>query len=144
MASSQTTNYALPQWSKSDRIQMSDFNTAMSTIDAALAEKSAVVFGTYTGNGAASQAVSLPFAAKFVCVWPIEGERCNSINDVWSARATASTPQTLGYDSHVPCLSIAASGFTVYYRTGVQTRNSSDAKVYTNYGDEAYAYIAIG
>ena len=143
MASSQTTNYSLPQWAKSDRIQMSDFNAAMSTIDAALAGKSGVTFGTYTGNGAASRTISLGFTPKFVCVWPIEGERCNSANYVWSARSTAQAPQTLGYDTHIPCLTIETGGFTVYYRTGIQTRGSSDAAVYTNYSNEAFAYLAI-
>ena len=32
-----TTNYQLPKWEKTDRIQMDDFNDAMSKIDAAVA-----------------------------------------------------------------------------------------------------------
>ena len=138
-----TTNYQLNQWAKSDRVLMDDFNSDNQKIDAALGEKCSVVFGTYTGDGAASKFVALPGAAKAVCVWPIEGERCNSDRNVWSARATANTPQTLGYATHAPCLSISESGFTVYYRTGVSTRGGSDGAIYTNYPKEAFAYIAI-
>ena len=50
-----TTNYQLPKWEKTDRIQMSDFNDMTATLDAALAAKSRVVTGTYTGTGAYGQ-----------------------------------------------------------------------------------------
>ena len=36
MASNHTTNYQLPKWEKTDRIQMSDFNDMTATLDAAL------------------------------------------------------------------------------------------------------------
>ena len=63
-----TTNYQLPQWVKSDRIMMDDFNDAMEKIEGGLSEKVGVTFGTYTGNGAASRIVSLGFRPKAVFV----------------------------------------------------------------------------
>ena len=36
MASNYTTNYQLPKWEKTDRIQMKDFNDMTATLDAAL------------------------------------------------------------------------------------------------------------
>ena len=60
----QTTNYQLPKWEKTDRIQMSDFNDMTTALDAALkanadaiAETAAacgncrIVYGSYVGNG---------------------------------------------------------------------------------------------
>ena len=122
---------------------MDDFNADNAKIDAALAAKCRVIAGTYTGDGAASKFISLPFSAKAVCVWPIEGERCNDISSVWSARATADAPQTMGYSTHAPCLTISGSGFTVYYRSEIPTRSGNNGAVYTNYPQEAFAYIAI-
>ena len=50
-----TENYALPQWEKSDRIMMDDFNAAMEAIDTGLKAVETAIpkikVGTYTGNG---------------------------------------------------------------------------------------------
>lgn len=46
-----TTNYQLPKWEKTDRIQMKDFNDMTATLDAALAAKAEITFGQYTGTG---------------------------------------------------------------------------------------------
>ena len=84
MPSSQTPNYNLNQWSRDDRVLMEDFNADNAKIDAALGEKAdksavaelnaqvgqvelsmpRVVFGTYTGDGAASKHIELGFPPK--------------------------------------------------------------------------------
>ena len=82
MASNHTTNYQLPKWEKTDRIQMKDFNDMTATLDAALkanadaaAAASAavalcgncrIVTGTYTGSGTynSSGARTLNFSGK--------------------------------------------------------------------------------
>ena len=50
-----TTNYQLPKWEKTDRVQMKDFNDMTATLDAALkavADGGAkLAVGTYTGTG---------------------------------------------------------------------------------------------
>ena len=43
-ASKQTPNIKLPQWQASDRIEMADFNNAMSTIDSALTSRPTLIF----------------------------------------------------------------------------------------------------
>ena len=43
MPSNQTSNYGLSQWSKSDRIQMEDFNADNAKIDAALAAQASTL-----------------------------------------------------------------------------------------------------
>ena len=66
-----TTNYQLPKWEKTDRIQMSDFNDMTATLDAALAAKSRVITGTYTGTGNDANCrvdVALGFRPKAVLV----------------------------------------------------------------------------
>ena len=45
-----TTNYQLPKWEKTDRIQMKDFNDMTATLDAALGAKAEIAFGQYTGD----------------------------------------------------------------------------------------------
>ena len=55
-----TTNYQLPKWEKTDRIQMKDFNDMTATLDAALKANADAIAGcgncrmsmlAYTGNG---------------------------------------------------------------------------------------------
>ena len=51
-----TTNYRLPQWAETDRIQMEDFNQAMADIDQGLSDayrpsNLPYFIGSYTGNG---------------------------------------------------------------------------------------------
>ena len=82
-----TTNYQLPQWVKSDRIMMDDFNDANSKIDTALknhddvldtltgqlTEKGncRIVYGSYVGSGQAgpSSPTSLTFDGKPLAVF---------------------------------------------------------------------------
>jgi len=50
-----TENYQLPQWEKTDRILMEDFNEAMTKLDETMetlaSGKAEIVFGSYTGKG---------------------------------------------------------------------------------------------
>ena len=64
-----TTNYQLSQWAKSDRLMMDDFNADNLKIDAALGEKCGIVFGSYTGNDAASRKLDLGFTSVAVLVY---------------------------------------------------------------------------
>ena len=69
-----TTNYQLPKWEKTDRIQMKDFNDMTATLDAALkANADAIaavgyVTGTYTGTGSYPRTIDLGFQPKAVVV----------------------------------------------------------------------------
>ena len=81
---SYTTNYQLHQWVPEDDFLRTDFNEDFAKIDAALGEKAGVeelaevqtmarskcrvVIGSYTGNGASSQTITLGFRPKVVVV----------------------------------------------------------------------------
>ena len=63
-----TQNYQLPQWEKTDRIMMDDFNDAMSKVEDGLGAIPRIITGSYTGNGEASQEINLGFRPKAVIV----------------------------------------------------------------------------
>ena len=64
-----TTNFNLSQWSKSDRIQMADFNADNAKLDAALAALTRRVYtATYTGDGATTLTLTFPAKPAFVIV----------------------------------------------------------------------------
>ena len=79
-----TTNYQLPKWEKTDRIQMKDFNDMTATLDAALkANADAIaavgyVTGTYTGTGSYPRTIDLGFQPKAVVVTTNSGCTNNS------------------------------------------------------------------
>ena len=56
-----TTNFNLSQWSKSDRIQMADFNADNQKIDAALALRNVCFYtASYTGDGSTAKTFTFP------------------------------------------------------------------------------------
>ena len=73
-----TTNYQLPKWEKTDRIQMKDFNDMTATLDAALAAKSRVITGTYTGTGKDNREIALGTRPKAVLV-------CTEYGVMWTS-----------------------------------------------------------
>ena len=66
MPSSQTPNYQLSQWERSDKVQMEDFNADNAKIDAVLTGKVAklgncqIYYFSYTGNGEADRSFTFP------------------------------------------------------------------------------------
>ena len=66
-----TQNYQLPQWEKTDRIMMDDFNDAMGKVDEGLLTKSEVYFGSYEGTDSlrTPRLINLGFKPKavFLC-----------------------------------------------------------------------------
>ena len=61
-----TTNYNLNQWEAGDRVTREDFNADNAKIDAAIAAKCEVVFGSYRGNGVYPRSIDLGFQPKAV------------------------------------------------------------------------------
>ena len=56
-----TTNYQLPKWEKTDRVQMKDFNDMTATLDAALAARNCQFYtSTYNGTGEAEATFTFP------------------------------------------------------------------------------------
>ena len=77
-----TENYQLPQWEKSDRIMMEDFNDMAGKMEAGLTKLSETiagvgyVIGKYTGNGRYPRTISLDFQPAAVII----AERMGMIN----------------------------------------------------------------
>ena len=75
-----TTNYQLNQWAKSDRIMMDDFNADNQKIDAALGTIPKLAVGTYTGDGAAENTITLGFKPQLMIIYPAEAGNGNTEN----------------------------------------------------------------
>ena len=144
-----TTTYKLPQWEKSDRIVMEDFNdqaakleaalTAHSTAIAAKADQTAVnslqtqvsakcevVFGAYTGDGSASRTVPLGFTPKAVYVCTRGGVAGTSSGSYHSYGGLVLPGHSVMVDgmSGQTTLAVTTGGFRVYYGTYQETNIS--------------------
>ena len=156
-----TTNYHLPQWVETDRIQMEDFNqmcsdidqgiktaqdtadTAESKADAAQTTANSVadaytpgnqpyVVGSYTGTGA-DMTITLGFRPKFLILSGMESTITTNSTSTWD--------RYFGLcDGSILSLRVAFSdtGFTVYARGGSR-QNFPD---FTDSG-RTYCYIAF-
>ena len=112
-----TTNYQLPKWEKTDRIQMKDFNDMTAALDAALGTIPKLAVGSYTGDGAESRKIDLGFTPKAVIVCDSSGLTRNS-SAAWGGVALPDIPATYTYSSNtVPVVSLTDNGFTVYYKS---------------------------
>ena len=67
-----TQNYQLPQWEKTDRIMMDDFNDAMSKVENGFGEMPKIASGSYIGSGTfgsgSPKTVTPGFVAKLVVI----------------------------------------------------------------------------
>ena len=65
-----TETYGLPQWEKSDRIMMEDFNQAMGRIDKGIQDAAELPYalGGYTGTGEEAFEVFVGFRPRYVIV----------------------------------------------------------------------------
>jgi len=119
-----TENYQLPQWEKTDRIMMEDFNEAMLKLDGSVR----VVCGTYVGNSAASRSINLGFAPKavFVCTDGGFTATDNSSKYLYGGLALKGHPLQR---SGVTALQLTDSGFSLYSPSDYLRINQSN----TNY-----------
>ena len=134
-----TTNYHLPKWEKTDRIQMKDFNDMTATLDAALAGMPKLALGTYTGTGEKGQSaptsLTLSFPPKFLAVFPING-----LYRLLCARGmegSNTSPNGHSYGN----VAVAWDGSTVSWHT---TDSGAGADFQLNRLDTQYFYIALG
>ena len=109
-----TTNYQLPKWEKTDRIQMKDFNDVTATLDAALAAKSRVACGVYTGDGTASRTIDLDFTPKAVLVLSAKYLLASTDNTTrYGGLALTGHPVYACDDTRLPVVSVTENGFIV-------------------------------
>ena len=126
MASNYTSNYQLCQWEGTDKVLRTDFNGDNAKIDAALAEKAEVVFGTYTGDGTATRTIDLGFTPKAVLLEHPSGMRMTNNNIAFGGLALLNFPAN-GFQ-------IVEGGFSVRYNSGY---------VHTNNSGTVYHYLAF-
>ena len=136
MASSYTSNYQLCQWEGTDKVLRTDFNGDNAKIDAALAEKAEVVFGTYTGDGTASRVISLGFTPKAVYLCGGGGEAFTAAGTAYLTGGFFFGGCPLQYNGYTAA-SVVDGGFQVGVITGSYTI------VRTNLSGKVYAYFAF-
>ena len=108
-----TTNYQLNQWAKSDRVLMDDFNADNQKIDAALGEKIGAVFGIYTGDGTATQTVSLGFTPKLLYTCSQGGIAGYNSGSTYCYGGLAAPGHPVRREGSVPAVEIIDGGFRV-------------------------------
>ena len=133
----QTSNYGFPQWDSREgpgrealnqRFQESDqaIQAAMDALSSRIDEKSGVVTGFYTGNGAASRTISLDFTPKAVFVESPEGRR---LTNAGITGGLALQQRALTY-SDTNGVAIQYHGFTVTYVQYKSNMNTSGSTFY--------------
>ena len=137
-----TTNYQLNQWAKSDRLRMDDFNADNQKIDAALAAKSRVACGAYTGDGTASRTIDLDFTPKAVLVLSAKYLLASTDNTTrYGGLALTGHPVYACDDTRLPVVSVTENGFIVTKESITYFSKNYAANSNTN-GDN-YLYLAI-
>jgi len=125
-----TTNYQLPKWEKTDRIQMKDFNDMTATLDAALKANAdampRILHGSYTGDGEASQFI--PLAAQPQVLIVTSGGRTSQGNIMYGGVAFPTVPSE--------SVTLGETGFTA--RGG-----NANSMARANLLNTSYQYLAI-
>ena len=137
-----TTNYQLNQWAKSDRLRMDDFNADNAKIDAALAAKSRVACGVYTGDGTTYRTIDLDFTPKAVLVLSAKYLLASTDNTTrYGGLALTGHPVYACDDTRLPDVSVTENGFIVTKESITYFSKNYAANSNTN-GDN-YLYLAI-
>jgi hypothetical protein len=147
-----TTNYQLPKWEKTDRVQMKDFNDMTATLDAALkanadaaAAASAValcgncriVTGTYTGSGTynSSGARTLSFSGKPLAVFILPTDKNDGIGPLILLHGAPWSTTNISNDYYFVRVTWGASSVSWY-----GTRNEN---LMANSSGKTYYYVAL-
>lgn len=137
MASGQTENYGLNQWAAEDAVLREEFNRDNVKMDAELAQKVNLLFGTYTGNAADSktsytQQIELGFRPKAVIVLGIDIGMASNYFYNYTALAT----QEQGFSR---ILTVNDTGFTA----GQYYSNTSGTMQYPNMNEKNRSYLYL-
>ena len=131
-----TTNYQLPKWEKTDRIQMKDFNDMTAALDAALAAKSRVITGTYAGTGKDNREIALGTRPKAVLVCTEYGVMWTS-GGVYGGLALDGTPTKARTDTGTVYSLVTITD------TGFKLRQPGNSYIQGNASNTVYHYIAF-
>lgn len=129
-----TPNYNLSQWEPGDPVQRADFNADNAKIDAALAARPEAVFGTYVGDGEASQHIVLGRRPKAVYVCDARG--LSSHNGFSMGGLALDGFPTTHYGLAV--LEVTEAGFAVHY-----AMTNGGAYIHSNNNRTEYHYAAF-
>ena len=125
-----TTNYQLPKWEKTDRVQMKDFNDMTAKLDAALKSVAdgipQIITGQYKGNTAYPRVIDLGFTPKAVLIINCYGRTENGMNTYGGLIVPG---HVLGSPQY-PVAEITEGGFRLL-------------RDYINVNDSLYTYIAL-
>ena len=125
-----TTNYQLPKWEKTDRIQMKDFNDMTAALDAALKANAdampRILHGSYTGDGETSQFI--PLAAQPQVLIVTSGGRTSQGNIMYGGVVFPTVPSE--------SVTLGETGFTA--RGG-----NANSMARANLLNTSYQYLAI-
>lgn len=115
MSSQKTEHYQLHKWEPGDDFLREEFNENFEKLDKATAGKVGAVFGTYTGDGAATRHIELGFTPRAVYLNDSQGYTAfrNYSNERFrGGMALDGGPLSTGQS---PILQIEAGGFRVYF-----------------------------
>lgn len=129
--------------------QIAQTASGLSQLSSSLSQTAAgipkVAVGAYTGNGAASRTVALPFTPKAVLVFTEDG-RINYDNGhqyYYGGLAVSGFPAQMSYNGvYYSIVQVASNGFLVYYNE-IYMKNWHII-VESNLTDTAFRYLAIG
>ncbi len=152
MSTNKTQHYQLNQWEAEDKVLRTEFNEDNQKIDQALQKKAdstdleeirsnlvQIAAGAYTGDGAASRLISLPFSPKAVYLCDKRGRTyasgANLTAYYYGGLAVTGNPATAGETALV---TLEAGGFRVVHK-------SSNGNYYaSNEKNTVFHYLALG
>ena len=117
--------------SSSVNSQISDMDSRMAALEESLGKKSALVTGTYRGNGASSRAISLGFQPQAVLVESESGLRSSSSSGPFGGLAM---PARSSSYAGTTVISVNGTGFQVH---------ESDGRAEVNTNSVTYYYLAL-
>ena len=141
-----TTNYQLPKWEKTDRIQMKDFNDMTATLDAALKASADaiaaaaaaqsncnVVCGSYTGTGGcgADNKNTLTFAEKPMLVIVFSKSLDDKMHGLILARGAGQTYVDISSNSKTVDVSWTELSVSWYATGGAEVQGNRSGREYT-------------
>lgn len=131
MSAQKTEHYQLHQWDPGDDFLRAEFNENFAALDKSVR----IVFGSYTGDGAAERTISLGFTPKAVLLLTSHGTTWGG-REVYGGLALTDHPSKATYNQTVPVVKIVPGGFQVYVFDGTFYVKSN----VTNY---SFHYLAI-
>ncbi len=150
-----TPNYALNQWSRDDRVLMDDFNADNARLDtalaglarskadlSALAVKTEIAAGTYTGDGTAERVIRLGFTPRAVYICTAAGTTHIASSSGQSWYGGLALPGAPSVNRGYSLVEIVPGGFEVF-RTEEKINNVTTYYHTSNTNNTVYHYIAF-